>query len=228
MVGLGGTLKVIELWDGWIGRILQDHENIEWFGWVGRVLEHHRTVGLEGSLRTVERLGWKVLSCPNPCCPLGCLFSVLIPNSAALGALGFTAKLLHTQSTSLAFLDYFPICWPRNVGILHRILTNCSAFTFRHSLMHWHLENYSVSHILFWSSLIISAKIVTHALLCGNRRSFPKCFGKQRAEDPMALERYSATLSKAAKAFLPCFIPVPIFPSLCAVKQTNLKSHSSM
>ena len=56
MVGLGGTLKVIELWDGWIGRILQDHENIEWFGWVGRVLEHHRTVGLEGSLRTVERL----------------------------------------------------------------------------------------------------------------------------------------------------------------------------
>lgn len=59
MVGLGGTLKVIELWDGWIGRILQDHENIEWFGWVGRVLEHHRTVGLGGSLSTIERLGWK-------------------------------------------------------------------------------------------------------------------------------------------------------------------------
>lgn len=110
MVGLGGTLKVIELWDGWTGRILQEHETVEWFGWVGRVLENRRMVGLGGSLRTVERLGWKVLSCPNPCCPLGCPFSVLIPSSAALGALGFTAKLLHTQSTSLAFLDYFPIC----------------------------------------------------------------------------------------------------------------------
>ena len=36
MVGLEGSLKVIETWDGWVGWDLEDHRAI---GWVERVLE---------------------------------------------------------------------------------------------------------------------------------------------------------------------------------------------
>ena len=52
-VGLEGSLKVIELQNGWVGRVLEGHRSTGW-------LE-----GLEGSLKTIELLndfdglGWK-------------------------------------------------------------------------------------------------------------------------------------------------------------------------
>ena len=42
MVGLEGSLKVIEPWDGWVGRNLEDHRAV---GWVERVLEDHGAMG---------------------------------------------------------------------------------------------------------------------------------------------------------------------------------------
>ena len=50
MVGLGGTVKTVEPWNDWVGRVLKDHRAIEWLGWVGRDLIDHRAV---------EWLGWK-------------------------------------------------------------------------------------------------------------------------------------------------------------------------
>ena len=46
MVGLEGSLKIIEAWNGWAGRVLKDHRAVE-------------RVGLEGSLKIVEtQYGW--------------------------------------------------------------------------------------------------------------------------------------------------------------------------
>ena len=47
MVGLEGSLQVIETRNGWVGRVLKDRET--WNGWVGRVLTDHRDK---------EWLGW--------------------------------------------------------------------------------------------------------------------------------------------------------------------------
>ena len=56
MVGLGGSLQIIEPWHGWVGRVLKDQscdmvglggslKIIEpWNGWVGRVLKDHRAM----------------------------------------------------------------------------------------------------------------------------------------------------------------------------------------
>ena len=43
MVGLEGSSKVVESWDGWVGRVLEVIES--WDGWVGRVLEGCRAMG---------------------------------------------------------------------------------------------------------------------------------------------------------------------------------------
>ena len=47
MVGLDGSLKIIEPWDGWVGGVLEGHRDM---GWVERVFEDHRAMGW---------LGWK-------------------------------------------------------------------------------------------------------------------------------------------------------------------------
>ena len=35
MVGLEGSLKVVELWDGWVGGVLKDRRAVGWLGWKG-------------------------------------------------------------------------------------------------------------------------------------------------------------------------------------------------
>ena len=35
MVGLEGSLKIIEPWDGWVRRILEDNRAMGWLGWKG-------------------------------------------------------------------------------------------------------------------------------------------------------------------------------------------------
>ena len=70
MVGLEGTVWIVEPSSGWVGwdwkgpygsqshqmvgleRVLIDHGGIEWLGWVGRDLTDHRVI---------EWLGWKGL-----------------------------------------------------------------------------------------------------------------------------------------------------------------------
>ena len=61
MVGLEGSWKIMEPWDGWVGRVLKGHGVMEWDalegswkiiepwdGWVGRVLTGHRDLGCLG------------------------------------------------------------------------------------------------------------------------------------------------------------------------------------
>ena len=61
-VGLEGSLKITEPWNGRIGKVLKDRSAM---GWVGRALTDPRAVewvGLEGSLKITEpwnELGWK-------------------------------------------------------------------------------------------------------------------------------------------------------------------------
>ena len=63
MVGMEGSLKIAEPWDGWVGRVLKGHGVMEWDalegsleiiepwdGWVGTVPKGH------GAMRW---LGWK-------------------------------------------------------------------------------------------------------------------------------------------------------------------------
>ena len=47
MVGLEETLKMVEPWDGWVGRDLEGHHRK---GWVEKVLKDHRAM---------RWLGWK-------------------------------------------------------------------------------------------------------------------------------------------------------------------------
>ena len=35
MVGLGRSSKIIELWGGWVGKVLKDHRTIGWLDWKG-------------------------------------------------------------------------------------------------------------------------------------------------------------------------------------------------
>ena len=34
-VGLKGSLKVVEPWDAWVGRVLEGCRNMGWLGWKG-------------------------------------------------------------------------------------------------------------------------------------------------------------------------------------------------
>ena len=54
-VGLEGCLKIIEPWDDWVGRVLEDHRAMRWLDWKdpGRSWSHGM-VGLEGSLQIIE------------------------------------------------------------------------------------------------------------------------------------------------------------------------------
>ena len=60
MVGLGGSSKIIEPWDGWVGRVLKDHRAMAWLGWKGpQRSKSHGMVGLEGSSKIIEPWhGW--------------------------------------------------------------------------------------------------------------------------------------------------------------------------
>ena len=60
MVGLEGSLKVIEKRNGWVGRVLKGHTAMEWLGRKGPYRsQRHGMVGLEGSLKVIETWnGW--------------------------------------------------------------------------------------------------------------------------------------------------------------------------
>jgi len=34
-LGWKGTLKIVESWNGWVGKILKSHRTLEWLGWKG-------------------------------------------------------------------------------------------------------------------------------------------------------------------------------------------------
>ena len=55
MVGLEGSLKIIEPWNGWVGSVLKGHGTIGWLGWKGpERSQNHRMVGLGRSLKITE------------------------------------------------------------------------------------------------------------------------------------------------------------------------------
>ena len=64
MVGLGGSLKDAEPWDGWDGSVRKDQRAMEWLGWKGLEgwlgwkgplrSKSNGIVGLEGSLKDAE------------------------------------------------------------------------------------------------------------------------------------------------------------------------------
>ena len=60
MVGLDGSLKIIEPWDGWVERVLKGHGAMGWLCWKGPKRSwSHEMVGLDGSLKIIEPWdGW--------------------------------------------------------------------------------------------------------------------------------------------------------------------------
>ena len=64
MVGLEGSLKIIEAWDGWVERVLKDHRTKDWLDWKGpERSQNHRMFGLEGSLKPRQLLSITTASC---------------------------------------------------------------------------------------------------------------------------------------------------------------------
>lgn len=55
MVGSEGTLKIMKLWCGCVGRDLKDHEVLIWLGQKGPYRSwNDRMVGLQGTLKIME------------------------------------------------------------------------------------------------------------------------------------------------------------------------------
>mgnify|MGYP001859212838 CR=1 FL=1 len=60
MVGLEWSLQIIEPWNGWLGRVLTDHRDMEWLDWKGPYRSQtHAMIGSEGSIKPRELWnGW--------------------------------------------------------------------------------------------------------------------------------------------------------------------------